>query len=162
MEITEIPGYGGNYGITTEGQVFRIKKYKNSKDAPLSPSIVSGYPRVSLSVNRKVYNVHIHRLMAITFLDVENGLVVNHKDGDKTNNRLSNLEVCTYQYNEWHKRNVLEKRATPLAKLSEDQVREIRKIRETGASLSTIAKQFGLSKGNVSFIVRRETWKHVA
>lgn len=49
----------------------------------------------------------VHRLVALLFLDVPENyeeLVVNHKDGNKLNNSYTNLEWCTYDYNNYHAR----------------------------------------------------------
>ena len=47
------------------------------------------------------------------------------------------------------------------AVLAEDQVRTIRRKRKAGATLRALAREFGVSKGNISFIVQRKTWKHL-
>ena len=60
----------------------------------------NGYLRVGFYVNGK--NVHklVHRLVAQTFIPNPNGLPeVNHKDGDRTNNNVDNIEWCTSEYN---------------------------------------------------------------
>lgn len=49
----------------------------------------------------------------------------------------------------------------PAAKLTEDDVREIRRLRAGGSGLQAIAKQFGIDRANVGYIVRGDTWKHV-
>lgn len=61
-----------------------------------------GYKVVSLAYNgRRVYR-NVHRLVAAAFLGIPEGMVVNHIDGCKTNNNLSNLEVTTYTGNLEH------------------------------------------------------------
>lgn len=60
----------------------------------------SGYKRVGLYKNGKYKPYNVHRLVAITFIPNPTNLpVVNHKDEDKTNNNVNNLEWCTYEYN---------------------------------------------------------------
>lgn len=61
----------------------------------------SGYPMVMLYKNDgRRYNMLVHRIIADTFIPNESNLpCVNHKDEDKTNNNVSNLEWCTYEYN---------------------------------------------------------------
>lgn len=81
-----------NYKISNYGRVF--SKYKNgllkqSKDA-------YGYSQVNLNRHSK----KVHRLVAETFIPNPDNLPeINHKDEDKNNNKLSNLEWCTSTYN---------------------------------------------------------------
>lgn len=59
-----------------------------------------GYRYVNLSINGKATSTVIHRLVVLAFLpNPENMPCVNHKDENKENNRVDNLEWCTYQYN---------------------------------------------------------------
>ena len=105
----EIPGYVGKYEVSNLGRVRSVTRYvRNSVGSKtlvagklLSPQIdKAGYPRVLLSDN----NYHkklctIHRLVAITFIpNPYNYPVVNHKDENKGNNIVSNLEWCTQSY----------------------------------------------------------------
>src|SRR5271155_5394853 len=85
-----------NYEVSSFGQV------RNSRSGKiLKPSLNGGYHHVL--INKKGYRVH--RLVAYAFL-FTNGdretLVVNHLDGNKLNNKASNLEFCTYQQNTVH------------------------------------------------------------
>ena len=62
-----------------------------------------GYLRISLTCNGKSRMVLVHRLVAMAFIENPDGKpVVNHKDGNKTNNHVSNLEWCTVQENTMH------------------------------------------------------------
>lgn len=60
-----------------------------------------GYYQVSLSVEGVTHKVYVHRMVAETFLSERNE-TVNHKDGNKLNNHLSNLEWVTYSENNKH------------------------------------------------------------
>jgi hypothetical protein len=87
-----------NYSITEDGLVFshNYNKY-------LSPFNSSGYLRYRLLNNNKAKNFLAHRLVAEAFItNTGEGVIVNHKDGNKKNNNVSNLEWCTYSENQKH------------------------------------------------------------
>lgn len=67
----------------------------------LKPGVLkNGYKFVVIYPNKKLNTICVHRLVAIAFLQNPNNLpCVNHKDGNKMNNNVSNLEWCTHQYN---------------------------------------------------------------
>ena len=87
-----------NYEVSNFGRVRNIKT-KNI----LNGAISKGYVRYDLSINGKRCVKAGHRLVAEAFLPQIAGKdFVNHKDGDKTNNNLANLEWCTCQENSQH------------------------------------------------------------
>lgn len=96
-EWKKIKGYD-NYLVSNEG---RVKSLQNNKEKILKPvSYKDGYLHVILCKNGKVKNFLIHRLVAQAFIPNPDNLPqVNHKDEDKTNNSVSNLEWCTAKYN---------------------------------------------------------------
>lgn len=89
------------YCCDEKGNVFRNGK-------KLNPTIKKGYKTVNLCVNNKRKTISIHRIVAFTFLNKTEEevkrfkLTVNHKDGNKLNNDISNLEWCTSQENLKH------------------------------------------------------------
>lgn len=94
----EIQGYNGRYFISSNGQI------KNKYGKILKPWIRNGYYTIGLMVNKKRTNYYVHRLVAEYFLsnpDKQRNFV-NHLDGDKLNNNVSNLEWCTRQENAQH------------------------------------------------------------
>ena len=99
-EWKDIKGYEGRYQVSNMGRIKSLPRmtrtgYRNGVMLkPIKSSL--GYMLVGLS--RKLYKVH--RLVAETFLDNPQNLkYINHKDEDKTNNCVSNLEWCTCEYN---------------------------------------------------------------
>lgn len=94
----EIVGLEGLYQVSTYG---RVKSLKYGKERILKQSKSSrGYLIVCLSIEGKIFNKFVHRLVAITFIpNPENKGDVNHIDEDKTNNRLENLNWMTAKEN---------------------------------------------------------------
>lgn len=89
-----------DYSITKCGKV-----YSHISNKHMKPSVTRGYLRINIykSDNGKKKNVHIHTLVAKMFLhSYEDGFVVNHKDGDKFNNRVDNLEWVSQRDNIIH------------------------------------------------------------
>lgn len=96
IEMKDIPGYEGIYAITRDGRVwsYRRKKFKSIADGN------HGYQQLQLSVNGVHKNVYIHRLVAEAFIPNPYNLPeVNHKDENKRNNSVDNLEWCNRKYN---------------------------------------------------------------
>jgi hypothetical protein len=110
MEIwKDIKGYEGSYQVSSEGRVkalSRVVKSRWGTPKPLKEKEIReivdalGYSRLSLSKDGKVKTHKIHRLVAETFLIGEGH--INHIDGNKQNNHVSNLEFCTIKQNHNH------------------------------------------------------------
>jgi hypothetical protein len=109
--------------------------------------------------------IYVHRLVAFAFIGpAPDGMHVNHKDGNKTNNWIGNLEYVTPQENSLHSTRVLgngvgEKNGS--AKLTEDQVREIKQLLNQGIPITVVAAGFGVSKSIVGYIKQGKVWKHI-
>lgn len=115
-----VKGFDGMYLVSNLGNVKSIertcKTQRGTRIVPeklLSPcKDSSGYLYVPLSINGKHKNCLIHRLVLETFKpDAEGKKQVNHKDGNKLNNCLDNLEWCTAKENICHKYEVLNYKA---------------------------------------------------
>ena len=94
----DIEGYEGLYQVSNLGNIKRIFK---SHIVLCKPSFdTRGYKQIVLSKNRKRKSYKVHRLVAKAFIPNHNNLpCINHKDEDKTNNCVDNLEWCTIEYN---------------------------------------------------------------
>lgn len=90
-------GYEGLYQVSNLGRVWTIRSQRYLKGSPDK----DGYLRVHLTAkNGKVKLEKIHRLVALAFIDNPNHYpVVNHKDENKQNNKVDNLEWCSVAYN---------------------------------------------------------------
>jgi hypothetical protein len=110
MEIwKDIKGYEGLYQVSNEGRVKALNRVVKSRwgtPKPLKAKEIRevvdslGYSRLSLCQDGKVKAHKIHRLVAEAFLIGEGQ--INHIDGNKQNNHVSNLEFCTQQENNIH------------------------------------------------------------
>lgn len=153
------------YRIDKEGNIY--SPYKNWKK--LSPQkIDKGYLRVNLrTIDGKDKRFMVHRLVLSSFAPIENleKYEVNHKDGNKENNSLDNLEWCSGSYNVRH--SLTEGLKIPAkgekvggAKLSEKDVKEIwRLLNTSSSSLQEIGNQFGVSKYCIFDIKKQKSWK---
>ena len=94
--MKDIKGYEGLYAVTSCGRVWSYKRQKF-----LTPSTnEKGYLYVSLYKNGEHKRCRIHRLIAEAYLPNPNNLPqINHKDENKANNCLQNLEWCNAKYN---------------------------------------------------------------
>ncbi len=101
--------YEGFYEVSSLGRIRSLDRFVTSRDdrnKPVEGRIMKqtvdadGYMKISISKNGAKFYTGIHRLMAFAFLDgYEEGFVVDHIDGSKTNNVLSNLEWVTVYEN---------------------------------------------------------------
>lgn len=104
-----IPSSNGRYQASEHGNI------KSTRDGHILPQKKNnaGYMTVSISIDGKHYTKTVHRLVAETFLENTHELRdVNHKDGVKTNNHISNLEWVSHSDNIKHSHNVIGRKST--------------------------------------------------
>lgn len=127
----------------------------------------TGYYMISVSKKNKSKPYRVHRLLAETFIEnTENKPEVNHKDGNKLNNELSNLEWVTHKENMSHAFRIGLANNTGIkngmSKLNEAKVRKIKKMLADGISQYKIAKKIGgISRSAIMNIKNRGQWSHV-
>lgn len=176
----------GNYDVSDDGAVRRSPlspkrgnvipgrelKTKTQSNGYISVSICQG--------TAKHKTLLVHRLVALLFIPNPNELPhVNHINGIKSDNRAQNLEWVSAQTNYVHavktglapigdrngSRTKPESRprgeASKMARLTADQVRQIRSLRLQGLTLSSIGQRFGVRLQTIDAIVKRVTWRHL-
>lgn len=101
-----IKNYEGKYEVSNLGRVKSLQRwsgkkfYDREKILSLYTNKKNGYVYVMLAKENKEKNIRVHRLVAEAFIDNVNNLpIVNHKDGNRANNNVNNLEWCDYRYN---------------------------------------------------------------
>lgn len=96
----DINGYWGLYKISNYGRVMSLNYLNNGTSEIMKQDTSNGYCRVILQKNKKTDRVFVHRLVAQHFIDNESNLPqVNHRDENKLNNHVDNLEWCSAKYN---------------------------------------------------------------
>lgn len=167
-----IPEYEGWYDVSADGQVMRVRYINGATPGRvLKPAVTKlGYHQVRLYEGRgaRTSRVHkVHRLVAAAFIGpCPAGHQVNHKDGDKSNNRLYNLEYVTPQENIAHaERTGLRPKAKGerhgMARLTERDVRAIRALAAGGSMQRDIARKFGIAEAHAHRIIHHQRWAHV-
>ena len=154
-EVHKIP----KYEVSTFGRVRNKETGRILK--PFTQN--RGYRQIVLSGDIGTWRPTVHRLVAEAFLG-SSDLEVDHKDMDKGNNRIENLEYVTRSQNQQHaSANGTWRGHNPdAAKLTAEQVLAIRETHATGAKgYGKLAAEYGVDKANIAAIIRRRTWKHI-
>ena len=159
-EWREIPEYSGLYWVSDDGRV------RNRKGIILKGAKgKSGYLHVVLSKYNTPKTLDIHRLVAITFVhNKDNKGYVNHKDGNKHNNRVENLEWVSARENTYHAtifglKNDLGSNSSN-SKLTENQVLEIRLLANSLTN-KEIAERYSISEQYVPLLLNYKRWGHL-
>jgi hypothetical protein len=144
----------GRYWVTDQGRV--ISGARGEPQLATVHEKANGYLYVGLGQSKREY---VHRLVLLAFVgDPESGEECRHLNGDRTDNRLTNLEWGT------RKRNNLDKRrhGTNGGVLNEKGVLKMRELYwTTELSQYDLAKMFGCSQPQVSKVIRGEDWDHL-
>jgi len=155
------------YWASTAGEVMTTKSRRSKILKPIRGK--RNYLIISMWKNAKRSTKPIHRLIGETFIpNPKNKREINHKDGNKYNNEVSNLEWVTTQENVNHKINVL-KRSGPFskgqnhcnAKFRDKDIPKIRRAVENKQTMRSMAKLYHVSTTTIARIIRRETWGHI-
>lgn len=162
----DIKGYEGKYQISSYGRVKTLKRryVPEDKITKLGVDKNSGYQYTALSEGGSVFKTHrIHQLVGNTFLMEDyskQGLQINHKDGNKSNNKLDNLELVTAKENLHHAFNTgLNKKYNNVI-LSFEKAEEIReKYAKGGVIMKTLGEEYGVHRGTIGAIINNKIWK---
>lgn len=165
-----IRGYKGHYMISNHGEVWSLQRTaktiygKRQVPGKILKLRISnqGYLRAHLCKNniRKMFSVH--RLVALAFIpNPTRRTTVNHRDSNKLNNHVANLEWLTIGENHKHSfdngRYKMLGKNHPQSKLGNQKVKQIRKSYGKIPS-RVLAKKFNISPSTICDIVKRRTW----
>lgn len=170
-----IKGYEGSYKIDKLGKIESVERFVDGrikgnkskiKQRIMKFSSSKGYFTVGLQKDGKVKRFMVHRLVYMTFVgDIPKDKQINHIDGNKINNSLDNLEVCTAKENTIHawrtglcKKQIGEKNSC--SKLTNKKVKMIKKLAKTKSQYE-LSKIFNCHQTNIHYILIGKTWNHV-
>lgn len=166
-EWRDIEGYERQYMVSSLGRIKSLNYHKTGTERILKPQrSTNGYLFVRLSKNGKVKNCNIHKLAAEAFIPNPDSLTeINHKDEDKYNNSIDNLEWCDHTYNiTYGTRNdrVADKLSKTVLQYTIDD-----KLVKEWPSIMEIERKLGFRRGNISYCCQGKIktaygykWKH--
>lgn len=155
-EWRDIPGYEGFYQVSNLGRIKSLVGWNGhkyiSREKILAPTKTStGYWKVDLSKGKARKSLKLHRAIAMAFIpNPENYPVINHLDGNRLNNEISNLEWCTVKRNCQH---AYDTGLNGNKKLRGQEAEIIRRF-ENGESAKGIAKSLNLSFAPIGRILK--------
>jgi hypothetical protein len=163
-------GFEGYYEVSDLGRVKRVARGPRTRPGLINrPGDRRGYAGYTLCVGNVRKTLSGHRLVWESHVGpIPDRMVVNHKNGIKTDNRLANLEITTHSQNVAHTYRVLN-RSKPInpnygerngrAKLTAEEVASIREeYAKGGISQQAIADRYGVNQTTISIVVRGVGW----
>lgn len=149
--IASIEGYDGKYLVTSDGEIYS----EFTKQRKTTEITKNGYERITLWKRGAGKHFSVHRLVAKAFIPNPNNYnEVNHIDGNKTNNNVSNLEWCNASQNMKHayKNNLITPKTTKVAQYTKDF--ELVKI---WGSIAEACKELKLNHANIVTVCGQKT-----
>lgn len=159
----QINNYEGRYLISNYGEIYSILSNKILKPQR------NGHGYLHIGLYNKMCRYHtllIHSLVATHFISMRKPFMqINHKDGNKENNCVCNLEYCTAKHNTQHAISIGLRKTGELhgrSKLTEKDVRDIRrKYKWNTYTMQMICDEYKITLSPLYSILKRKTWKHI-
>lgn len=160
-----IPGYEGLYEADSNGIIWSLRHPRTGGRKALNIYLnTKGYPHVTLHKDKVRQNFRTHRIIAKLFIPNPNNLPeVNHLDGNKQNNSVSNLEWCTGKENVRHSFEVIGRQRffgeeNAVSKLTQEQVKTIWYMRND-MSRPELARRYNVTATCIYNIHKQLSWK---
>lgn len=175
----DVVGYEGHYEVSNKGRVKSIqRKVSNGKSYRIVNERIlklhhriGKYVTVRLAKAPNIKTHSVHRLVAEAFIpNPYNKPQVNHKNGNKHDNRIQNLHWATEQENSMHayvngftkKPRTMKGEAHGMSKVTRNDVLQIRSVYEQGwATYKELGNAYGMTDVAIRFIVIGKNWSHV-
>jgi hypothetical protein len=165
----QVPGYEGLYEVSNIGRVRSFvynRRYASHKGSHmLHPSNGNhGYLMVSLHGTKKHRNICVHCLVALAFIGPRpEKHDIHHLNSNPHDNRSENLcYLLESEHLKTIRPNPPKGEKSPNAKITESDVRMMRKLYESGAyAKRQLARMYGLSQKTARAVIERKSWKHV-
>ena len=169
IEFKPIPGHEKKYGASKCGKIISYPRWRKPVASILVPWISRGYEYVKIQNKNKLdqKTMAVHRLVAMTYLsEWDSRLTVNHKDGNKRNNKIDNLEMMSNSDNVKHafknKLICFDGEKANGAKISDEQALFINEVFLSGiCSLKELSIFFKVTQCTIKNIVNKKTFKHL-
>jgi len=153
VNMKDIKGYEKLYAVDESGNVWSLRKNK-----VLKPRLrQKGYCAICLCKQGKVKDYLIHRLVADAYIGISAELEVNHINGNRSDNRLSNLECVSRSVNALHGKWI---NKNGNQKLTLDDAKAIRERASKGEKQIDIAKEFIVSPQTINQIIKGCIYKN--
>ena len=138
-----------NYLVSNDGKVYNQKTKILLKETPNK----AGYIRYTLRIDNKNYTKLAHSLVIETWLDIKltSSDIINHIDGNKTNNSLQNLEISNKKENALHSFYILNKNVKPVIRYNNEK-----NLMTEYPSLTKAAEAVGLSPSRMYYIIKHK------
>lgn len=167
-EVWAVIKFAPDYSASNLGRIKRTtpsSRYNTGRKSSILKPSKNEYPHVNLGVGGQRKNFTVHVCVANAFLGQrKDGYETNHIDGNKHNNKLSNLEYITRQENKNHaKLNGLTARGEKVhgSKLTTKDVYAMRELLGKRVNQTLIANKFSVSMSTIYSVQSRRTWKHL-
>lgn len=172
-EWRPVVGWEDQYEVSDHGGIRSIARYLGCRGggrilykARVRRPMLNrhGYPVVTMEARgKKKILKSVHRAVVEAFVGpIPSGMVINHLDGVKTNNHISNLEACTCQQNSRHMVDVLNKmngERHPHSILTDAGANEIVSLVLNGFDHHAVAEAYGVTRCTVGLIMRGKQWQ---
>lgn len=162
----DIPGYNGMYQVSNFGRARSWKRHQGKPGKRKTPLLLKqtpdspGYLRVSLWKNGNRTDGVIHRLVAELFIpNPENKDYINHLDGDKHNNHVSNIAWCTASENLIH---AYEEGLRPRGNMTKEKAKILKKkLMSNPGNIEDLSKEFQITQIHAQNIIDEKVWASI-